>query len=71
MINLKHFSFLNIFILFSICFPLKLFAREKKPNIIILLADDQRWDSIGVYGNPQVIHTPHLDKLASKGILKE
>lgn len=40
----------------------------EKPNIILLLSDDQRWDTLGVMGNP-VIQTPHLDKLARDGVL--
>jgi len=36
------------------------------PNILFILTDDQRWDSLGCYGNP-VIQTPNLDKLASQG----
>ena len=45
-------------------------AREK-PNIVLLLADDQRWDSVGAYGNPHVTHTPNLDRLAAAGTLFE
>jgi len=36
------------------------------PNIIFLLADDQRWDALGVAGN-SVIKTPNLDRLAREG----
>jgi len=38
------------------------------PNIIFVLSDDQRYDSLGVMGNP-IIKTPALDMLASQGIL--
>ncbi|MEO8413251.1 MAG: sulfatase [Ginsengibacter sp.] len=40
----------------------------KKPNIIFLLTDDQRWDAMGAMGNP-IIQTPNMNKLASAGIL--
>ena len=42
-------------------------AGEKslKPNIIVILSDDQGWGDIG-YNNPKV-YTPHLDKLAAEG----
>lgn len=40
----------------------------KSPNIIFLLTDDQRWDAMGCMGNPY-IRTPHLDRLASDGVL--
>ncbi|MGC9328068.1 MAG: sulfatase family protein, partial [Candidatus Hinthialibacter sp.] len=40
----------------------------KRPNIIMILTDDQRWDSMGCMGNP-IIHTPNLDRMASEGVL--
>lgn len=43
-------------------------ANGGRPNIIFLLSDDQRWDSLGIMGNT-VVQTPNLDKLADAGIL--
>ena len=43
-------------------------ARQKKPNIIFLMADDQCTYSMGCYGNKDV-KTPQMDKLASEGII--
>ena len=43
---------------------------EKKPNIIFLLTDDQRWDTLGCMGNP-IIKTPNMDSLAEGGVLFE
>ena len=40
--------------------------KEQKPNILILLADDQRADAIGCAGNPY-IKTPAIDGLAKNG----
>lgn len=40
-------------------------ARPK--NIVFLLADDQRFDTIHALGNPD-IHTPHLDALVHRGV---
>lgn len=37
------------------------------PNIVVLLADDMRWDAMGCAGNP-VIRTPGLDRLATRGM---
>jgi arylsulfatase A-like enzyme len=42
-------------------------AREPRPNVLILFADDQRADTIGTLGNP-AIRTPHLDRLARRGM---
>lgn len=37
-----------------------------RPNILFVFADDQRFDTIGALGNPE-IHTPNLDRLAERG----
>ncbi|MFB0908611.1 MAG: sulfatase-like hydrolase/transferase, partial [Spirosomataceae bacterium] len=41
--------------------------KAKKPNIIFILTDDQRWDALGYAGNPYV-NTPEMDKLAMQGV---
>lgn len=40
----------------------------KKPNIIFYFSDQQRWDTIGCYGQELDI-TPNLDTLAGEGIV--
>ncbi len=40
---------------------------DRKPNIVFLMTDDQRWDTLGCYGRTDVI-TPHIDKLAEQGV---
>jgi arylsulfatase A-like enzyme len=37
------------------------------PNVVVLVIDDTRWDSIGVAGN-RIVRTPRLDRLAAEGI---
>ena len=37
-----------------------------RPNILWICTDQQRWDTLGCYGNPHV-HTPNLDRLAAQG----
>ena len=41
-------------------------GQEKRPNIIFILTDDQRWDALGVAGN-SIIQTPEMDALARTG----
>lgn len=40
---------------------------EKKPNIILIMADDVSWECFSCYG-AEDYKTPHLDALAAKGI---
>jgi arylsulfatase A-like enzyme len=39
-----------------------------RPNILFILSDDQRWDTIRALGNPE-IDTPHLDRLVERGFV--
>lgn len=39
---------------------------DKKPNILFLLTDDQRYNTIHALGNPQIL-TPNMDRLAACG----
>ncbi|MFQ5732529.1 MAG: sulfatase-like hydrolase/transferase [Planctomycetaceae bacterium] len=41
-------------------------ARDAPPNVLFLLSDDQRPDTIAALGNPH-IKTPHLDALVRRG----
>ncbi|MHC4325874.1 MAG: sulfatase family protein, partial [Planctomycetota bacterium] len=42
-------------------------APKKPPNIIFLLTDDQRADTMGCAGNP-IIKTPNMDAMAKDGV---
>lgn len=39
----------------------------RRPNLVFIFSDQQRWDTLGCYGQPLPI-TPHLDRLASEGV---
>jgi len=43
-------------------------ADDSRPNIILITTDQQRYDTLGVTGNPMV-RTPELDALAGRGVL--
>ena len=51
---------------FLILFSLSAFSADKKPNILFILTDDQRFDNLSCYGNP-LFKTPNIDKLADQG----
>ena len=38
-----------------------------RPNIILIMTDQQRWDTLGCYGFDHMI-TPNIDRLAQRGI---
>ena len=39
---------------------------QKRPNIILFMCDQLRYDALGCYGNNQ-IHTPNIDRIALNG----
>jgi arylsulfatase len=40
---------------------------RRPPNIVLLVLDDVRWDSVGAAGNP-IVRTPRIDRLAKDGV---
>lgn len=61
-----HFILNRQWLIIFYLIPTVLFAQNKKPNIIFILTDDQRWDALGIAGN-KIIQTPQMDALASSG----
>lgn len=64
--NLRNLKSLFPFVVVFLWGCLSLNA-EKQPNIVFILADDQRYDMLSSTGNIYA-QTPHLDKLAVGGI---
>ncbi len=62
--HLVVLSIIGIF-LSGACNPIP--TREKRPNILLIVADDMAYSDLGCYGSE--IHTPNLDRLAREGIL--
>ena len=60
---MKRFLFL-VFIVISSCNnPIE----NKKPNVIIIMTDDQGFGDLGINENPNIM-TPNIDKFASESI---
>ena len=56
----------TLFTLSSI-FPSCNIQKSKKPNFILLLADDLGWDDLSFNGN-RIVETPHIDKFARNSV---
>ena len=50
--------------------PARSAASARRPNILVFLTDQQRWDTTGLHGNPLGL-TPALDRLAADGVSVE
>jgi arylsulfatase A-like enzyme len=55
-----------IFLLAS-CLGLNPLQAAERPNVIVILADDQGYQDVGCYGSPK-IKTPNLDRMATEGV---
>ncbi len=44
-------------------------SAAQKPNIVVFLADDLGFGSVGAFGaDPKLVRTPHIDRLADQGM---
>lgn len=41
--------------------------KEKRPNILVLMSDNQSWNHVGCYGD-EVVRTPNMDSIAGQGV---
>ena len=55
-------------ILLSLCTRYALADNSQKPNIVLIVSDDQAWTDYGFMGHPH-LKTPHLDRLASESLI--
>jgi arylsulfatase A-like enzyme len=68
-----HFKILLISALcgnFYSCHRVAKNSNSKKPNILVLISDDQRWDQLSSADNPLIpeLQTPNMDRLAGHGV---
>ena len=54
-----------VLLAFIAAIPYKAFGQQQ-PNIIFIITDDQRWNSLGATGHP-FAKTPNIDRLAREG----
>jgi N-sulfoglucosamine sulfohydrolase len=48
--------------------PVFSLATAKRPNILLITADDMNWNSVGVYNSTVAGTTPNIDRLATQGM---
>jgi len=46
--------------------PIDPLTAATRPNVVVVVVDDLRWDEFGAAGHPY-LETPHIDRLASEG----
>lgn len=51
-----------------LCAAMVCAGAQERPNLLVLLTDDQRLDTLGCYDADCPIQTPNLDRLANNGI---
>jgi arylsulfatase A-like enzyme len=55
------------FIFFTACSTSSKNKSQNRPNIVLIMTDDQGYGDLACHGNPY-INTPNIDNLASQGI---
>src|SRR3989442_16036772 len=61
---------LRLVFLFALCLAglFNAIAQAPRPNVVILLSDDQGWGDLSASGNSN-LHTPNIDSIARAGAL--
>ncbi|NBR70417.1 MAG: sulfatase, partial [Verrucomicrobia bacterium] len=55
------------FLLLFSCISLLSCSKPRRPNVVLILADDLGWKDLGCYGS-EFYETPNLDRLAREGV---
>ena len=57
----------NLFLAACLFFHATVFAKENRPNIILIMADDMGYEALSSNGS-ESCKSPNLDKLAEQGV---
>lgn len=63
---MRRIAVLLVAVLITNCLPLRAAEPARRPNIVLILADDLGFSDLGCYGSE--IATPNLDRLAASGL---
>jgi arylsulfatase A len=61
----KNYVF-SIFIALAAVLILSCSPKDRKPNILLILTDDQGWGDVSLHGN-EFLQTPNMDRIATEG----
>ncbi len=64
---LRSLFLLTLLVAATVVRPLLAADAAKRPNVLLILTDDQRSDCLSIAGHP-FLKTPHLDRLAKEGV---
>lgn len=56
-----------LFVVAVICSPVQFAIARDKPNVIIVMTDDQGYGDLSCHGNP-ILKTPNLDQLSAESV---
>ena len=57
-------------VVLAICALAQVAAAQSRPNIVFVVTDDLRWDTLGIAGHP-IIKTPSIDRIGREGMAAE
>ncbi len=57
----------GLFLAALLCFSPAPLSAAEKPNVVVIITDDQRWNALSLAGDPH-LKTPNIDRLAKEGI---
>jgi len=64
----NRFRFSTLLLIVASSLLVSVAPAADKPNVVLLLSDDQAWNDYSFMGHPHV-RTPHIDKLASESVV--
>jgi len=67
---MRSLSFLFQFVAVGFGFSLAIVLADNRPNVVLVMTDDQGYGDLGAHGNEQ-IDTPHLDSFARESLWME
>src|SRR5262245_60093226 len=64
---MSRMSFIALVVVFLMPALAQAQASRKKPNVIVIVTDDQRWNAMSIAGHPH-LRTPNIDRLGKEGV---